>query len=54
MEDKKELVRQWIQKAEHDLSAAQSLIVTNPNLTDVICFHCQQVSEKYIKAYWLN
>jgi len=52
MEDKKELVQLWIQKAEDDLLAAESLIISHPSLTAIICFHCHQSSEKFIKA-WL-
>lgn len=51
MQDKNDLASLWIQKAEHDLIAAESLIITQQFLTDIICFHCQQASEKFIKAY---
>lgn len=51
MQDKNDLASLWIQKAEHDLIAAESLIITQQFLTDIICFHCQQASERFIKAH---
>ena len=47
-----EIVRQWIEKAEHDYSAAIRLLSSDDPETpfDVICFHAQQCAEKYLKA----
>ena len=43
--------RRWIEKAEHDLLAAEHmLILAERGLTDIICFHCQQSAEKYLKG----
>jgi HEPN domain-containing protein len=47
-------VRGWLEKGEHDLRAAQSLIDDPAPLTDVICFHCQQAAEKYLKGFLAN
>ena len=44
-------MRQWLEKAEHDLIAAQLIIEVQPIILDVACFHCQQVVEKYLKAF---
>ena len=52
MEDKTSLVNLWTQKAEEDLSAAEFLINSDFSHTAIICFHCQQAAEKFIKA-WL-
>lgn len=41
----------WIQKAESDLTIVEKDIVTDSPVTDVLCFHCQQAAEKYLKAY---
>jgi HEPN domain-containing protein len=41
-------------KAENDFAAAQRLIRQEPDespLPDIVCFHCQQCVEKYLKAY---
>jgi HEPN domain-containing protein len=46
----KRLTAQWIRKAEEDLKAAKALRTTKPVLNSVICFHCQQATEKYLKA----
>lgn len=51
MANKDELVKEWIHKAEHDLGMAQLALENKPEYTDSICFHSQQASEKYLKAY---
>jgi HEPN domain-containing protein len=44
-------VRQWVEKAEHDLTAAQLLLNAPDNCPyDVVCFHVQQWVEKCMKA----
>ncbi len=40
----------WVRKAEADLVGARSLAATKLPLHDLICFHCQQAAEKYLKA----
>lgn len=44
--------RRWVEKAEHDLIAAEHdmKIIEEHAITDVVCFHCQQCAEKYLKA----
>jgi len=44
------LVRQWLQKAETDLQAAESLLSRNPPLLYPSCFFSQQAAEKSLKA----
>ena len=51
MNAKEELVREWFHKAEHDIGMAKLALERNPEYTDSICFHSQQASEKYLKAY---
>ena len=46
----KEAVKEWIQKAEEDFAAALKLIGAKGRFYNVVCFHCQQSVEKYIKA----
>lgn len=48
---KRHLISQWLEKAEHDLVAAGILIDANPLILDIACFHCQQSIEKYLKAF---
>ncbi len=51
MKTKAELVKAWIEKAERDLLTATHEISFSDAVTESICFHCQQSTEKFIKAY---
>jgi HEPN domain-containing protein len=47
------LLREWIDKAEADLEAAERLapdVTSSIRLREVVGFHCQQTVEKYLKA----
>jgi HEPN domain-containing protein len=46
----KRLTARWVRKAEADQVGAQSLAGTKADVNDLICFHCQQSAEKYLKA----
>ena len=46
----KRKTREWVRKAESDLTGASQLAGTKPRQNDLICFHCQQAAEKYLKA----
>ena len=46
---KRETAR-WIQKAEEDFTGAGILARNRPPPRDLICFHCQQSAEKYLKG----
>jgi HEPN domain-containing protein len=47
-----EYLREWISKADEDYEAATSLIRKRKRPTpNVVCFHCQQCAEKYLKAF---
>jgi HEPN domain-containing protein len=46
-----EFVDQWVEKAEDDLGAAQLLFASGTAYYGVICFHCQQAAEKFLKAF---
>ena len=50
-EVKKELVRQWLGKAEQDMKAAEILLDMAPPLCGPSCFHAQQAAEKHLKAF---
>jgi HEPN domain-containing protein len=41
---------QWVRKAEEDIEAARSLVAQAKPPRDIVCFHCQQAAEKYLKA----
>ena len=49
-EQQKQLVRQWILKAENDLLNVTNNLDAEHTPWDTVCFHCQQAVEKYIKA----
>ena len=44
-------MREWLDKAENDLTAAGQILKLGKGApTDTICFHAQQCVEKYLKA----
>ena len=46
-----EILRQWVRKAEHDLEAASRIMAAEEGCPfDMVCFHCQQAAEKYMKC----
>jgi HEPN domain-containing protein len=40
----------WVEKAEEDWIAANTLLKRKKPFTSIICFHLQQSAEKYLKA----
>ena len=50
-EDERIYLRQWLEKAEHDLLAARLILDHQPIILDISCFHCQQAVEKYLKTF---
>lgn len=44
-------IRNWIQKAENDLKVGKDEMATQEPARDMVCFHMQQCSEKYLKAF---
>ena len=53
---KEDIVLRWIKKAENDLKIVEYLIEVKDAPADMLCFHCQQAVEKYLKAYltWID
>ena len=43
-------IKQWIEKADHDLGSAKIIYLHLPEYFDTITFHCQQAVEKYLKS----
>jgi len=43
-------IKEWIEKADHDLGSAKIIYLYMPDYFDTIAFHCQQAVEKYLKA----
>jgi HEPN domain-containing protein len=47
----KRQVEDWIKFAEKDIMAA-SEIIENPELTNIVTFHCQQAIEKIFQGVY--
>jgi HEPN domain-containing protein len=52
-ESARELVRDWLTRASHDLRSARALASLDDALLDTAIYHCQQAGEKAVKA-WLQ
>lgn len=48
--NKDKLVDEWIDHAQSDLNSARFLVNMKPEPIEIICYHCQQSAEKYLKA----
>ena len=49
---KAEILQQWLDKTNDDLRVAEYLsAMHHPTPDEIICFHCQQSAEKYLKTY---
>ncbi|MGL4671068.1 HEPN domain-containing protein [Cetobacterium sp.] len=51
--DKKDIALEWFKFANEDLSSAQFLLNKVPTPLEIICYHCQQSAEKYLKGFLL-
>ncbi|MCL2513239.1 MAG: HEPN domain-containing protein [Oscillospiraceae bacterium] len=45
------LILEWFRFADTDLTAANHLLSLYPQPLEIICYHCQQSAEKYLKGY---
>jgi HEPN domain-containing protein len=50
-EIRREIVAQWLARADEDLSVARHLLAENLPYHGAIGFHAQQAAEKFLKAY---
>jgi HEPN domain-containing protein len=46
----KPITREWLFKAEEDRNAVKTLLTLRPSFPSIICFHCQQAVEKYLRS----
>ena len=53
IKSKVDLVCGWLEKARRDLITAERGLGAESPFTDIVCFHAQQATEKYLKAYLL-
>ena len=45
-------IYEWFRFGDNDLIAADHLLATlRPQILEIICYHCQQAVEKYLKGY---
>jgi HEPN domain-containing protein len=49
--DKTDIIDEWFDIANKDLESAQFLKNMHPAPLEIICYHCQQSAEKYLKGY---
>lgn len=46
-----DIANEWFDIAEKDLSSAKFLLDMHPIPLEIICYHCQQSSEKFLKGF---
>ena len=49
-----EYVAEWLNYAKMDLISAEHLLTLHPLPLEIICYHCQQSAEKYLKGYLVS
>ena len=49
--DNKDVAKEWFKVAETDLTSAEFLQDMRPIPIEIICYHCQQSVEKYLKGF---
>ena len=49
--DHREVAEEWFRYADTDLKAAYHLQTMHPAPLEIICYHCQQSCEKYLKGF---
>ncbi|RLD01976.1 MAG: DNA-binding protein [Chloroflexi bacterium] len=49
--DKKAIAQEWFEVANQDLASANYLQNMQPVPIEIICYHCQQTAEKYLKGF---
>jgi HEPN domain-containing protein len=50
----KEETQLWINKANEDFRTVEILLSVDDSPPAIICFHCQQSAEKYLKAFLVD
>ena len=46
-----EYIREWIAKADKDIKTVE-IMRDIKDVTEIVCFHCQQATEKYLKVFF--
>lgn len=47
----KDVAKEWFEFAMRDLKSAKFLLNMYPKPIEIICYHCEQSAEKYLKGY---
>ncbi len=50
-QDTKQYIQDWLKKADEDLTVINKLTEFEIIAASAVCFHCQQLTEKVLKAY---
>ena len=50
----KELVAEWLKHADDDIDTALLLKEMRPQHYEIICYHCEQAVEKYLKGFLVS
>jgi len=50
----KELVAEWFRFADNDIDTVLLLKDMRPQHYEIICYHCQQAAEKYLKGFLIS
>ena len=54
MNEKSNIIQQWVEMADHDLGTAKIVFQHLPDYYETIAFHCQQAVEKYLEFLLLR
>jgi HEPN domain-containing protein len=52
--DKSVIVNEWIDYATKDINSAKFLLGMRPAPLEIICYHCEQATEKILKCYLIH
>ena len=52
--DKITIVKEWLDFASKDISSAKYLLDMRPVPLEIICYHCEQASEKVLNGYLIH
>lgn len=52
--DNDKIYEEWLEFAKRDLESAIFLINMYPKPKEIICYHCEQSAEKYLKGYLIK
>ena len=52
--DNNKIYTEWFEFAKRDLESAKFLMNMHPRPIEIICYHCEQSAEKYLKGYLIK